>query len=191
MTAMQPARPAIDIPETGNEGMPLTVLETNRLVLRQLTCDDAGFILELLNDPSWIEFIGDKGVHDLDAAREYIIRGPLEMYATLGFGLYLVERKPDRAPIGLCGLIKRESLCDVDIGFAFLPRFRSKGYAYEAASAAMTYALGNLRLDRVVAITARDNHPSAKLLRRLGLQFEKMIKLANDDEEVMLFTSAG
>src|ERR1700730_3379306 len=89
MTAMQPARPAIDIPETGNEGMPLIVLETNRLVLRQLTCDDAGFILELLNDPSWIEFIGDKGVHDLDAAREYIIRGPLEMYATLGFGLYL------------------------------------------------------------------------------------------------------
>jgi RimJ/RimL family protein N-acetyltransferase len=79
----------------------------------------------------------------------------------------------------------------VDIGFAFLPRFRSKGYAYEAASAAMTYALGNLRLDRVVAITARDNHPSAKLLRRLGLQFEKMIKLANDDEEVMLFTSVG
>jgi RimJ/RimL family protein N-acetyltransferase len=167
----------------------LKVLETDRLILRGLSINDAEFILELLNDPSWLQFIGDKGVRTLDDARDYILKGPVEMYARLGFGLYLTELKEGGVPIGICGLIKRDSLEDVDIGFAFLPRFWAKGYAYESASAVMGYGKHVLGLKRIVAITSPDNHSSAKLLEKLGLQFERMMKLSNDAQEVRLFAS--
>jgi [ribosomal protein S5]-alanine N-acetyltransferase len=165
------------------------VLETDRLILRRLSVEDSEFILELLNDPSWLRFIGDKGVRTLDGARDYILKGPVDMYKRFGFGLYLTELKNDKVSIGLCGLIKRDSLEDVDIGFAFLPEFRGKGYAYEAASAVMAYGKTVLGLSRMVAITSADNDASAKLLEKLGLQFERMIRLADDGEEVKLFTS--
>jgi RimJ/RimL family protein N-acetyltransferase len=166
----------------------LKVLETDRLILRRLVVEDGEFILALLNDPLWLRFIGDKGVRTLDGARDYILKGPVSMYERVGFGLYLTELKDAGTPIGLCGLIKRDSLEDVDIGFAFLPDFRGKGYAFEAASAVMNYGKTILGLDRIVAITSIDNDSSARLLEKIGLRFEKMVKLSDDGEEVRLFT---
>ena len=167
----------------------LKVIETDRLTLRHLSPDDAEFILALLNDPAFLRFIGDKGVRTLEGARKYITNGPMEMYARLGFGLYLVELKDGDIAIGLCGLIKRDGLEDVDIGFAFLPDYRTKGYAYEAASATMAYGKDALRLKKIVAITSPDNEASGKLLEKLGLRFEQMIRLSENAEEVRLFSS--
>lgn len=167
----------------------MKVLETDRLNLRRLSTDDAEFILELLNEPSFLRFIGDKGVRTLDDAREYILNGPVDMYNRLGFGLYLTELKDSGAPIGICGLIKRDSLEDVDIGFAFLPRFWAKGYAYESAAAVMAYGKTVLRLNRIVAITSPDNYASGRLLEKLGLRFERMIRLSKDAPEVRLFAA--
>lgn len=165
----------------------MKVLETDRLNLRRLSTEDAEFILELLNDPAFLRFIGDKGVRTLEDARNYILNGPMEMYARLGFGLYLTELKESSIPIGICGLIKRDTLEDVDIGFAFLPQFCSKGYGYEAAAAVMAYGTDVLGLRRIVAITSRDNVTSGRLLEKLGLQFERMIRLSKDAEEIRLF----
>ncbi|MGC5327248.1 GNAT family N-acetyltransferase [Brevibacillus sp. SYSU BS000544] len=165
----------------------MKVLETERLVIRWFSPDDAAFILELLNEPSWIQFIGDRGVRTLDDARAYIINGPVAMYAREGFGLYLTERKDTGEPIGMCGLIKRDTLEDVDIGFAFLPKHWSQGFAYESASSVLEYGKDVLNLKRIVAITNPDNHPSGKLLERLGFQFERKIRLAEDQDELRLF----
>jgi RimJ/RimL family protein N-acetyltransferase len=165
----------------------MKVLETERLILRRLTVEDSGFILELLNDPEWLRFIGDRGVRTVDDARGYILKNLVAMYERLGFGLYLCELKGASVPIGICGLIKRDSLEDVDIGFAFLPAFRGKGYAFESASAVMTYAERTLGLNRLAAITSPDNFVSGKLLEKLGFNFERMIKLSDDGEEVSLF----
>ena len=167
----------------------MKVLETEHLILRRFTVEDGEFILELLNDPSWVRFIGDKGVKTLDAAREYILKSLVAMYERLGFGLYLTELKAESVPIGMCGLIKRDSLEDVDIGFAFLPKFRGKGYAYESAAAVMAYGKKILGLNRIVAITSPDNYGSARLLEKLGFNFERMVKLSDDSGEVRLFAS--
>ena len=167
----------------------LTVIETDRLILRYLSTADQEFILELLNDPAFLRFIGDRGVRSLEDARKYITNGPMEMYARLGFGLYLVELKDGGIPIGLCGLIKRDGLNDVDIGFAFLPNYRSQGYAYEAAAATMAYGKDVINLQRIVAITSPDNEASGKLLEKLGMRFEKVIRLSEGAEEVKLFST--
>lgn len=167
------------------------ILETDRLALRQLSPaddNDAAFILELLNEPSWLRFIGDKNVHTLDDARNYIANGPAAMYARVGFGLYLTALKETGEPIGICGLIKRDGLEDVDIGFAFLPRHWSKGYAYEAAAATLAHGRDALGLKRIVAITSIDNHSSIKLLQKIGLQFEKTLTLPGDDEPLSFFS---
>ena len=130
----------------------MQVLETERLILRHLTTEDAAFILELLNDAAFLHFIGDKGVRTLPDAQQYIIDGPIESYVRLGFGSYLVELKDSGLPIGMCGLIKREQLADVDIGFAFLPDYRRNGYATEAATAVRDYALKTLGLPRIALL---------------------------------------
>jgi RimJ/RimL family protein N-acetyltransferase len=165
------------------------VLETERLILRQLSSDDAEFIFELVNDPSWLRYIGDKGVRNLDDARQYILNGPVESYERNGFGLYLVALKESGTPIGMCGLVKRVTLPDADIGFAFLPAYWSKGYAVESAAAVMVYAREVPRLNRILAITSADNEASEKLLGKIGLRFERMIKLSEAGPEVKLFTS--
>lgn len=167
----------------------MKVIETDRLIIRWLSTEDAPFILELLNDPSWLRFIGDHGVRTLEDARNYILNGPMDMYARLGFGLFLTELKEGNIPIGICGLIKRDTLEDIDIGYAFLTRFQSKGYAFEAASATMTYGKEQLGLKKIVAITSKDNDHSSKLLEKIGLKFEQMIKLTPDSEELKLFSS--
>jgi RimJ/RimL family protein N-acetyltransferase len=169
----------------------MILLETDRLILRKLSIDDAEFILGLLNEPSFLRFIGDKGVRNLDDAREYILSGPVASYKRFGFGLYLTELTETRAPIGICGLLKRESLADVDVGFAFLPQFWKQGYAFESAAAVMAYGRDVLGIDRIVAITSADNEASIKVLEKLGLRFERMIRLSEDAPEVKLFTARG
>ena len=165
----------------------MKVIETERLILRWLTIDDAEFIMELVNEPSWIRFIGDRKVKSVGDARTYIAKGPAAMYERVGFGLYRVERKDDGVPIGLCGLIKRDGLDDVDLGFAFLPRFWGQGYAFESASAVLAFGQREFGLKRIVAITSKDNENSIKLLQCIGLKFEKMVRLSADEEEVKLF----
>ncbi|KIV73640.1 MULTISPECIES: GNAT family N-acetyltransferase [Bacillus] len=159
----------------------MIVLETERLTLRWLDVKDAPFILELVNDPAWIQFIGDKGLKNLEDAKKYILNGPVDMYNKMGFGLYLVERKEDLTPLGMCGLIKRDSLEDVDIGFAFLEKFRSKGYGYESAAAVIEYGVQKLGMKRIVAITSIDNVASGTLLEKVGLRFEKIISDSGED----------
>ncbi|HEV7683636.1 MAG TPA: GNAT family N-acetyltransferase [Pyrinomonadaceae bacterium] len=163
------------------------VLETDRLVLRKLTAEDADFILDLLNQPSFLRYIGDKGVRTFEDAIRYIETGPQASYERFGFGLYLVKSKESGVSLGMCGLLKRDSLPDVDIGFAFLPGYWSQGYAFEAARAVMTYGREVLGLKRIVAITSPDNAASIRLLEKVGLRFECFIKLGDDQEEVRLF----
>jgi RimJ/RimL family protein N-acetyltransferase len=169
--------------------MPLHVAATDRILLRWLDTGDAAFILELVNEPSWIRFIGNKGIATLDDAQRYIRNGPVEMYRRLGFGLYLVELKESGEPVGICGLIKRDTLEDVDIGFAFLPRFRGKGYAFESAGAVMSYGRRVLGLSRVVAIVSRGNHRSARLLEKLGFRSEGVVQLHANGEELTLYAA--
>jgi RimJ/RimL family protein N-acetyltransferase len=151
----------------------MTVLETERLILRELTFDDAPFILTLLNDPSFLRYINDKNVRNLEDARQYMLNGPIASYARNGFGLYLVELKDTAVPIGLCGLLKREELPDPDIGFAFHPDYWGKGFAYESASAVMNDARERLGRRRVLAIVMPDNETSIRLLEKLGMRFER------------------
>jgi len=164
----------------------MNILETERLALRQFTPDDAAFILELLNEPSFIQNIGDRGVRSLEAAIHYLEAGPISSYARNGFGLYLVQLKESGESIGMCGLIKRPVLDDVDIGYAYLPKFWSKGYAVEAALAVKEQAR-RLQLKRLIAITDPANIGSIRVLEKIGLTFEKMIQLSDDDIELKLF----
>jgi RimJ/RimL family protein N-acetyltransferase len=166
----------------------MTILETERLFLREFTTDDAQFILALLNEPSFLHYIGDKQVRNLEDARQYILHGPIASHEQNGFGLYLVELRESHTPIGMCGLIKREELPDPDIGFAFLPDFWNKGFAYEAAVAVLRDAHERLGLERILAITNLDNEASIKLLQRLGFRFDQVMKLSEDREPVKLFT---
>ena len=165
------------------------MLETERLNLRELTEADAEFILAQVNDPAFIRNVTDRRIRTLAAARAYILAGPIASYRNHGFGLYLVELKRSRIPIGICGLIKRDTLDDVDIGFAFLPPYRSRGFALEAATAMMAFAR-TLGLSRIVAVVSPHNADSIKLLGRLGFAYERQVRLADDAEELQLFASA-
>lgn len=162
------------------------VTRSARVDLRELNLDDAEFILELLNEPGFIRFIGDKGVRTLVDAREYLLQGPMDSYARNGFGLY-AACLGDAAPIGMCGLVKREGLHDPDIGFAFLSRYWSKGYAVESAAAVLAHAKQALNLQRVVAITSPDNWSSIAVLEKIGLKYERMIRLVDHSPELKLF----
>lgn len=170
-------------PSTADAGRTI-VRETPRLRLRHVELDDAAFICALLNEPSWLRFIGDRGVRSADDARRYIEDGPRRMYQQHGFGLFLIERKADGAPLGLCGLIRRDTLPDVDIGFALAAEFARHGYAYEAAAATLQYARDVQRLARVVAIVKPGNAASGRLLQRLGLQRERTIRFGPQEEEL-------
>jgi len=166
------------------------VLETERLVLRHLTLDDAPFMFRLVNEPSWLRFIGDRGVRSIDDAREYLRKGAIASYTRHGFGLYMTERRDTQEPIGICGLVKRDTLPDVDVGFALLPEFAGRGYAREAAAATMTHAR-QLGLKRVVAITKPDNRGSIRVLEAIGLGFERRIRPVADGDELSLYAWNG
>jgi RimJ/RimL family protein N-acetyltransferase len=164
----------------------LIVLETDHLVLRRLTLNDAPFIMELVNEPSFLRYIGDRGVRSLQDARRYLLTGPIASYERFGFGLFLVFLKATGDAVGMCGLLKRDTLPDVDVGFALLPAHWRQGFAAEAASAVIEYGRARLGLKRIVAITSPDNIASIALLEKLGLKFEAMIRLGDDPREVRL-----
>jgi RimJ/RimL family protein N-acetyltransferase len=165
----------------------VVVLETERLILRKFTTDDAAFMLALLNEPSFIDNIGDKGVKTIDEAVSYIQTGPMASYQRLGFGAYLVELKEGGAAIGMCGLIKRDELPDIDVGFAFLPAYWSKGYASEAARAVIDFGKREFGIRRTVAIVRPDNSGSIRVLEKLGLRFDRLVDVFGDGSELSLF----
>ena len=149
------------------------VIRTDRLTLRRFTLSDAEFILRLVNDPSWLRFIGDKNVHNLDDARRYLREGPLDMYERCGFGMYRVDERDRGTTVGMCGLIKRDTLPDADVGYAFLPEFRGQGYAYEAAAAVLEHGNRVFGLKRILAIVSPDNAGSIRVLEKAGMKFER------------------
>ncbi len=165
----------------------MTILETSRLNLCELTPEDAPFIFELLNSPRWLEFIGDRGIKTLDDAVNYIENGPKKSYSKNNFGLYAVKLKDQDIPIGINGLIKRDSLEDIDIGFAFLPQYEGKGFAFESSEAILADAKANKNLKRIVAITEKGNTKSIQLLQKSGFIFEKLFQFEKETEELMLF----
>lgn len=162
------------------------VIETSRLALFEFVPSDAPFVFQLVNTPKWISFIGDRGVRTLDDAVRYIDERIVISYRKFGFGLYLVKVKDSAIPVGMCGLVRREHLNDVDLGFAFLPAHENFGYALEASTAVLDFARDGLRLKRIVAITMKENNRSIRLLERLGLQFEKMIS-SPGESDLMLY----
>jgi [ribosomal protein S5]-alanine N-acetyltransferase len=166
----------------------VAVIDTSRLALRRLAEDDAAFMLGLLNEPSFLRNIGDRGVRTLDEARTYIRQGAVASYERHGFGLYLVELKATGEAAGICGLVRREGLDDVDVGFAFLPGHWGKGYAVESAAAVVEYAREVVGLRRLVAITAPGNQPSIRVLERIGLRYERMVRLTPHGDELKLFS---
>jgi len=159
---------------------------SERLMLRELTPADAPFILELLNDGDFHRYIGDRGLRTLGDAEEYIQQGPAVSYARHGHGLYLVTRREDGASLGICGLIRRDTLPCEDIGYAFLPAWRGQGYAIEAARAALQDGRERLGVNRVVAIVTPGNERSVRLLAKLGLSQCKRVRLGDSEEECLL-----
>ena len=162
------------------------VLQTERLRVRHMETGDAAFMLALLNDPSWYRFIGDRGIRTLDGARDYILNGPMDSVARLGFGFDVVELRETGCPIGVCGLAKRDFLDDVDIGYAFLPEYGGQGYAIEAARGVLAHA-GELGLKRIVATVRPDNAASIRLLEKLGLRFERTIEVPDPARVLQLY----
>lgn len=160
---------------------------TERLVLKPTNIEDAPFILELLNTPSWHKYIGDRNVYTVEDAEIYIRERMLPQYDRLGYGNYTLRIKETKTPIGTCGLYDREGLDGVDIGFALLPAYERQGFGYEAAKFIMDLGFNIFGLTRIQAITVTNNYPSQKLIEKLGLRFIKNISLPDDDEELMLY----
>jgi [ribosomal protein S5]-alanine N-acetyltransferase len=167
----------------------LNVIETERLNLREMSEADAAFVLELLNDPDFVRNVADRGVRTIEEARRYVSERFVEGYRRNGFGFWLVEPKDERMPAGICGLVKRDELPGLDVGYAFLAPFRSKGYASESASAVAAYARDMLGLRRLYAVVNPDNAGSIRVLEKLGMRFERMFKLSGEESEVKLFAA--
>jgi len=160
-----------------------SIATTERLRILPFTRDDAGFILRLVNTESWLKYIGDREVHSLVAAERYLENGPIKSYADNGFGGYLLEEIATGEKIGSCGMYKREGLEYPDLGFALLPEFEGKGYAFEASE----QLLKDSDLETICAITAKDNTRSVQLLERLGFRWDSFVRLPNDQEQLNLF----
>jgi len=165
---------------------PAAITTTRRLRLRELTYDDAAFVMELLNDPDWLRFIGDRNVHSLEDARGYVDRVRAS-YEKHGFGLWAVEPLADGTPLGFAGLLQRTTLEHPDMGFAFLPAGRGKGYALEAAQAVLELARDRFGLKRVLAVTDADNSASQRVLERVGYGPGRLIRWEETGEELLLF----
>lgn len=157
-------------------------LKTDRLLISSMALIDAEFILELLNTPGWLQYIGDRNIHSTTDAINYLQNGPLKSYQLNGFGLYCVKIKASKEAIGICGLLKRDFLDVPDLGFAFLPQYEGKGYAFEAAQTILSYDIKTYNLDIVKAITLPNNNKSIRLLERLDFQFETSIIDSSGDE---------
>lgn len=164
-------------------------LETQRLGLREFTRDDAVFIVELLNTPRWLQFIGDRNIKTEEQAIIYLENGPIKSYKQNGFGLWMVELKGAKTAIGMCGIIKRESLEHPDIGFAFLPQYFGQGYAFEVASATLSYAREKLGIEKILAITIPGNENSIRLLEKIGLSLKENISATAEEEQLLLYST--
>ena len=172
----------------------MTVVKTERLLLRTVTANDASIILELLNEPAVIANVADRGVRTVADAANYIAEKITPSYEKHGFGFYIIELKDSGMPVGMCGLIKRDALDDVDIGYSILERYGRHGYAFEAAQAVLNYARDVIRLPRVVAITSHQNSASQALLIKLGMRHIRNIQIPSFATESMYFAqtdSAG
>ena len=167
------------------------IVETERLIVRELTLADAPFILELLNEPAFHQYIGDKGVRDIAGAEKYLRDGPLAMYKRHGFGLWLVTLKGSGEPVGISGLLQRDYLPKPDLGFALLHRHTGQGYAHESAVAVLRHGRETLQLPRILAITAAENAASIGLLQKLGFRFQRMIDLPGFAMPSRLFQLEG
>ena len=165
----------------------MQIMETERIVMREFTEEDAGLIYDLLNSPGWLKHIGQRGIKGEEDARGYIENLIMPGYEKHGYGFYLMIRKDDGAHLGMCGLINRDTLDDVDIGFAILPEYEGNGYTTEAALATMEFAKNEIGLKRIAAITVPYNSSSIRILEKLGMKFEKMINIPNDSEDLMLY----
>ena len=162
-------------------------LETERLIIDEMQPAEAPFVLELLNDEAYIEHIGDRNIRTLEQAQEFLVEKVIASYARNGFGMYAVRLKRDGSLVGMCGLVKRESLVDIDIGYGFLSQARGHGYALESARCVMDWATTTLGLQRLVAIVSPTNTPSVTLLESLGLRFESIVKLEGEEDAVKLY----
>ena len=167
----------------------MEIVQSKRLILRHMTASDAAFIFKLVNEPSWLENIGDRNVHSVQDAERFIQDKVLAMYETCGFGMYVVESKVHGVPIGTCGVVRRETLPSADIGYALLPEFWGQGFALEAASAVIDYAHEVLKLPPLLAIVSPANARSCRLLEKLGFEFQRMIRLTPEDEELKLYSA--
>ena len=164
------------------------ILETERLSLRKFILKDASFIVELVNSPGWIEFIGDRNIRTEEDAKAYLESGPLKSYEQNGFGLSMVELRNAKTSIGMCGILKRDNLEQPEIGFAFLPAFTSKGFAFEMANAVMTYARQKLSLPVVSAIVVPNNGASIRLLEKIGMKFIKSFSFPGENEVLWFYS---
>ncbi|MCF6237252.1 MAG: GNAT family N-acetyltransferase [Candidatus Marinimicrobia bacterium] len=164
------------------------ILTTPRLTLRQIVLHDAEFMLRLLRSPGWLNHIGDRNVHSIADAESYLSTKVIPNYEKFGFGFYLMETRDKGTQVGICGLVQRTGLVDADIGYALLPEYEGLGYALEAARATLEYGYQVHQLERIVAITSENNQRSTSLLKKLGMNYEKMIKLPDDEESLMLFS---
>jgi len=162
-------------------------LETERLFLRPTSEEDAAFILELLNSPKWLKYIGDRKVRSVESAREYIRERMLPQLARLGYSNNTVIRKSDGVKMGTCGLYDREGLDGIDLGYAFLPEFENRGYALESARCVTKAAFGDFGISELFAITTGENLSSRKLLERLGMKLAGPVSIPGDDEELLLY----
>jgi len=166
---------------------PMTAIETERLILRRLSYDDTAFIVELVNEPAFRRYIGDKNVRNAADARAYLRDGPIGSYERFGFGLFLAMPKETGASAGICGLVKRDAFDDPDLGFAFLERYCGRGFAFEASRAVLDYGFDSLGLERIIAMADPDNERSVRLLAKLGMQFERKVRMSGDAYDIDLF----
>ena len=162
--------------------------ETKRLRITPTTEVDASLIYELMNTPKWIKYIGDRNIHSIDDAKAYIQKKMLPQLERLGYSNYTVIRKSDGEKVGTCGLYDRDGLEGIDIGFAFLPQFEKKGYAFESVNKLLEVAIHEFEIAEISAITIKENFGSQELLTKIGMTFKEYIKIPNDDEELMLYT---
>ncbi len=164
------------------------IIETERLRLREFDHSDSDLIFELLNSPGWLKYIGNRSIADIEDAANYIEAKLQKGYRDSGFGFYLVELKATGEKTGMCGIVKREGLDDIDLGFALLPKFENKGYAFESSMAVIQYAKNVLNIKKLAAITLPSNIASIRVLEKIGMKFEKRIYIPGDPEELLLYS---